>query len=120
MDLERFDEFTRAMATGRSRRVMVKAAIAGVLGGTVTALRNSEAEAGKPCSIALDCPRNQVCDPVSGTCYRCDPRRGLAACKGFVGNIGPGCCYDPDSHYCCLGDPGNPAVYCRFKEDGFC
>lgn len=80
MGSERFDELTKTLATGTSRRVMLKA-VAGVAAGGLLALfgqRSAEAvpkkkphcvHEGESCGAA-PCCGNLVCDAVTSVCIK--------------------------------------------------
>jgi len=101
MDSNRFDDITKALATGTSRRKMVKGLLAGAAG-IVGLRRVATLEAAPTCralgeacqSDASCCPNSHlVCQQVAATgAHRCecDTAAGFHACEG-VCILGP-CC----------------------------
>jgi len=62
MSAERFDELAKALATGSSRRTVLKALAATAAGGVLALLGGKTVEAGgKKCSNDCDCPSHSFC-----------------------------------------------------------
>lgn len=82
MDGSRFDRFAREMATGRSRRSVVKAAGAAVLGALGLAGAGRGVEAAAPCRPAAPGPRSR-CAKDAQCCAGlvCQSRRCQVGCR---------------------------------------
>ena len=78
MSADRFDELTRALATGRSRRTVLKAIAATAAGGVLALLGGRSVEA-KTCSGNCDCPPHALCE--GGQCSRIVCSKGEKFCK---------------------------------------
>lgn len=90
MDDRRFDEFTRVLAGGVSRRLAIKGLVASLVGGAVLTSRLDHA--GAQCGGVTD-----YCDAQSACCG------GLHCCYGQATNICADCCGDdqcPDGAVC--------------------
>lgn len=74
MDDQRFDDLSRRLARGTSRRQMLRALAGGVLGGVAGSLGFGRAAAA--CATDRDCPPGERCDEASATCV---PRGGRPA-----------------------------------------
>ncbi len=104
MDGQRFDEMTRALATGTSRRRVLKGLTGGVLGTLAGALGVSRVGAGHGRPNGATCIRNEHC--ASGYCdpqtRRCACPEGTTACgDACVGTTCPaGAVLDPTSCTC--------------------
>ncbi len=74
MDGQRFDQMTRALATGMSRRRAIGLLTGGATAGFAALVGRRDAAAkGKRCTSDADCPNNQSC-ATNGHCTRkCDP-----------------------------------------------
>ena len=85
MDYERFDDLTRALATGTSRRRVLRGLVGSALGGALS-LVGLEAMAancrliGQRCNDAHSCCKGAICT-AKGVC-RCNKDRGFLSCNG--------------------------------------
>ena len=113
MDAQRFDDLTRAMLGGRSRRVVLRALLGGVAAGLLGARGAREAGAThKALGDVCTCPEPDV--PCAGHCASRYCKDGRCRCKPPTRNCGGQCVNtktDPD--HCggcvcdgCAGDPG--------------
>jgi len=59
MDGQRFDQITRKLAGGATRRTTLKGVVGGLMAGLVTVHRT--VAAGRPCDDHWDCPGTQLC-----------------------------------------------------------
>jgi hypothetical protein len=116
---QRFDALTRAMATGASRRRLLKIVLAGVAGGPlarrdghVAAAQPKCREAGHPCEGNQVCCEGLVCGPSGpGAANRCTPPGGCeAGCEQSVAATAP---FDVEVE--CGYDSGADQTTCRFK-----
>lgn len=85
MDQQRFDDLSRALATGTSRRRVLRGLTGSVLGGVLGLLGLEEAAAacrliGQRCNANKPCCRGAVCT-AKGVC-RCAKTRGFLPCNG--------------------------------------
>jgi len=89
MDARHFDALTKALATPRTRRAILRTLLAGV-GAATVGVRAASAASGQPCPTGrqFDCPGNQLClfDEIAGI-PRCTKLEGLDPgesniCKG--------------------------------------
>lgn len=69
MDDRRFDDLTRRLARGTSRRQVLKTLASGALGGFAGALGLGQAGAAG-CNADAECARGETCDPATGRCMR--------------------------------------------------
>jgi hypothetical protein len=109
MSADRFDKLTKALATGTSRRTVLKALVATVAGGVLASLGASglgASEVAVPCTFATDCGRNEIC--LSGECFDCGATR--RACSGPTIFTGTCCNKGPGTHCCKSGLCGNKNV----------
>jgi hypothetical protein len=106
MSADRFDQFTRVLASGASRRQVLKALAVAVAGGAVAAFGAGRVEAAGTCSSDADCASlNNPCQVG-----RCLPKegsqgRGTFSCQAFPTVT----C--PEGQRCC--DAGKFAGQCR-------
>ena len=99
MDGHRFDDLTRALASGSSRRRVLKGLVGGAAGGALSlvGLRRAGASHGRPAGAT--CIRNEHC--ASGVC---DPQtRRCAGCVPFNQRC------DPAENACCQ-EQGGPTI----------
>ncbi len=61
MDHDRFDALTRTLATGASRRTVLKTLAALATGGGLAMVRPRHVAAGRPCFGSSECREDQVC-----------------------------------------------------------
>lgn len=99
MDQERFDRITRTLATGQSRRSVLKGLTGTAFGGLLAAVGIADAAAKPevPCKApnhkcgkgryAACCSSSQVCD--NGTCVT--PNTCVGDCTGKCGGVSDGC-----------------------------
>ncbi len=73
MDSHQFDDLTRSLAIGLSRRRAMKVLASGAAGGLAAFLGRHDAAAGKPCATDKDCPKNQSCATNNRCTHKCDP-----------------------------------------------
>jgi hypothetical protein len=69
MDDRRFDDLTRRLASGNSRRQVLKTMAGGALGGLAGALGLGRAGAAG-CNTDAECARGETCDSATGRCLR--------------------------------------------------
>ncbi len=138
MDQERFDQITRTLAAGQSRRRLLKGLAGTALGGVLAAVGAGEAGAKGPCKTpntkcgrgknAVCCSSNQVCNG-DGTC---GPRDMCAnvycqthanpcmvnACNSFDGGCYPA--YAAEGTECIYVDSNNFGSYSACNATGYC
>ncbi len=109
MDGQQFDELTRALATGRSRRAVLRSLLGGVGAGALALLGGPAHAApqlkrnGRRCKSSSQCASG-YCDPATQQCMTCKP---LTACPfgqncgsvpdGCDGMVSCGSCTDPET-----------------------
>ncbi len=147
MDTRKFDDLARSLATGKSRRSMIKGLFGGVVGGVAVAGRpayGALAAQSVACDDANPCPADYIC--CAGVCsgLECcidnpDPNatcpEGTSCFEGFCDPIVPGCGSDSDcasDEICCNGvcaaiecciDEEDPNARCADGEtcfEGYC
>ncbi len=127
MEQERFDRITRTLATGQSRRDILKGMTGAALGGALAAVGLADASAKGPCKApntkygkgrnAVCCTPDQTYDASTNTCVT--PITCTPDCAGKCGGISDGCggtcdatCPNTCKHVDC-----NTAIQ---EEDGTC
>ena len=106
MESNRFDEFTKRLSTGISRRDLIKGLGSGVLGGALAMLGRSGADArscrglGRVCRNDANCCPNSTCQPGAAGRKVCTCAAGLKRCGGACIPVA-NCCTAAD---CQTGD----------------
>jgi hypothetical protein len=111
MDDDRFDNLTKRLATGTSRRTALKALAAGAIGAFVSATRGNDAAAKRSCTSNADCSKDPVAGQIclGGECCskarRCNG--DTVCCDQGQYCTEQGCCprndvcHDAGNNYCC-------------------
>jgi hypothetical protein len=112
MDQERFDQITRSLAAGKSRRGFLKSLVGTAFGGALAAagIADASAKPEVPCKFpnhkcgkgryAKCCSSSQVCNS-DGTCGA--PSACVPSCDGKCGGASDGCGGTCDAT-CCVAD----------------
>ncbi len=115
MDIRKFDDLTRSMAAGKSRRTVIKGLFGGVVGGIAIAGRPAYgALAQDTCEIDDDCETGICCGGVCANIQCCiddeDPNarcsEGTSCFEGYCDPIVLGCGSDDEcasDEICCNG-----------------
>src|SRR5437763_17176852 len=96
MDSQRFDDLARALASGASRRSVLKGLVATVAGGALSAIAGRETPSvgaqstcrtlGESCKNDSSCctGQNLFCQQIGETgAHRCECTSGFVACNGL-------------------------------------
>lgn len=93
MSSERFDDLSRALARGSSRRTVLRAIAAGVVGGVLTLLGPSQAEAGVPVEPGICGTWGAFCRDDGDCCSsRCRLRRCRCSTEANPCVVTSDCC----------------------------
>lgn len=114
MDPQRFEAFSRALATGPSRRGVLKGIVGAILGGSLVGARSATAGQscagpGESCSSGADCCSGECSD--AGVCYCTDPSRPWVGCECQQGDASA---CNGDADLCCDdGTCASPMTGCK-------
>jgi len=122
MDGDRFDDLTRTLASGRSRRSMVRGIMGTAIGGLLAAVGIADVEAKPetrgPCKApntkcgmgkgAVCCTSSEVCR--DGAC--CTPEDAATTCDGQCGMVTNNCGQEIDCGLCPRAAPPVPRTRC--------
>lgn len=129
MDGQRFDTLVRTLATSRSRRSLIRTALATVTAGLGTALGMAEASAGDCKRAGKQCKKNSqccsgVCSPPSNSTSTagsdsvcCDPEPNAVTCDGQCGDVVNNCGQVIQCQACCTPIPRAEACAGNCEQD---
>jgi hypothetical protein len=103
MSADRFDELTKALATGTSRRRVLKALAATVAGGAVMAIGSGVARADPQTCVVCQCGTGNPCNVKSTFCTEVRGFPAEETCANACAKKGQNLCSAGQAYHCPRG-----------------